>query len=105
MSYLNLDTMSLRELLMLHRHISKLIATHEDRKRVEARVKLEAVAKEMGFSLAELVDTEPRGRRRSAIAKYRHPKTVDITWSGRGRKPKWFIDHLSAGNDPGDLAV
>ena len=59
----------------------------------------------MGFSLAELVGIEPKGRRRPSTAKYRHPKNTDLTWSGRGRKPKWFIDHLNAGKDPSELAV
>lgn len=105
MDDLNLEVMSLGELRKLQRDIAKLIATHEDRKRAEARVKLEAIAKEMGFSLAELVAIEMRAPRRSATPKYRHPKNAVLVWSGRGRKPKWFIDHLNAGKDPSELAV
>jgi DNA-binding protein H-NS len=71
----------------------------------EARIKLEAVARDMGFSLVELISNEPKAPRRSATAKYRHPKNAVLVWSGRGRRPKWFIDHLNAGKDPSELAV
>ncbi|MDZ4066259.1 MAG: H-NS histone family protein, partial [Tabrizicola sp.] len=38
-------------------------------------------------------------------AKYRHPENAALTWSGRGRKPNWFIDALVDGTEPEDLAI
>ena len=43
--------------------------------------------------------------RAPAAAKYRHPENAALTWSGRGRKPLWFVAALDAGKSPEDLAV
>ena len=101
----NLKALSLKELRQLQKDISKAISTYEDRHKAEARTKLEAIAKEMGYSLAELIGVEVKTTRAPAVAKYRHPENAALTWSGRGRKPQWFADHINAGKDPSALAV
>jgi len=55
---------------------------------------VEALARDLGYSLAELVGTETKSSRAPAAAKYRHPKNPALTWSGRGRKPQWFVEAL-----------
>jgi DNA-binding protein H-NS len=52
---------------------------------------VEAFAHDLGYSLAELVGTETKASRAPAAAKYRHPENPTLTWSGRGRKPQWFV--------------
>jgi len=59
----------------------------------------------MGYSLADLIGTEVKPSRAPAAAKYRHPENAALTWSGRGRKPLWFVAALDAGKSPEDLAV
>jgi DNA-binding protein H-NS len=105
MADFNLEAMSLKDLRQLQKDLAKAISTYEDRHKAEARAKLDAIAKEMGYSLAELIGTEVKTTRASAVAKYRHPENAGITWSGRGRKPQWFADHINAGKDPSALAV
>ena len=51
----------------------------------------------------QITDTQKIGH--SPLAKYRHPENAALTWSGRGRKPQWFADHINAGKDPSALAV
>ncbi|OYZ99628.1 MAG: hypothetical protein B7Y02_19075 [Rhodobacterales bacterium 17-64-5] len=48
---------------------------------------------------------EVKTTRAPAVAKYRHPENAAVIWSGRGRKPQWFADHINAGKDPSALAV
>ena len=105
MADFNLETLSLKELRQLQKDLAKAISTYEDRHKAEARTKLEAIAKEMGYSLAELIGVEVKTPRAPAAAKYRHPENAALTWSGRGRKPQWFADHINAGKDPSDLAI
>lgn len=105
MADFNLEALSLKELRQLQKDLAKTISTYEDRRKAEARAKVEAVAKEMGYSLADLVGTEMKPARIPAAAKYRHPENAALTWSGRGRKPQWFADHVNAGKDPSELAV
>ena len=105
MAEFNIETMSLKELKSLQKDLAKAISTFEDRKKSDARSKLDGIAKEMGYSLAELVGTDVKPTRAPAAAKYRHPDNSDLTWSGRGRKPLWFVAALDAGKSPEDLAV
>ena len=105
MADFNLGALSLKELRQLQKDLAKAISTFEDRHKAEARAKLDAMAKEMGYSLADLIGGEGKSTRAPAVAKYRHPENAGITWSGRGRKPHWFADHINAGKDPSDLAV
>jgi DNA-binding protein H-NS len=99
MADFNLEAMSLKELRQLQKDLAKAISTYEDRH------KSEAIAKEMGYALADLIGVEVKATRAPAAAKYRHPENAALTWSGRGRKPQWFADHINSGKDPSDLAV
>lgn len=105
MADFNLEAMSLKELRQLQKDLAKAISTYEDRHKAEARTKLEAIAKEMGYSLAELIGIEVKKTRAPAVAKYRHPENPALTWSGRGRKPQWFVEAVEAGKTAGELAV
>lgn len=105
MADFNPETMTLKELRQLQKDLAKAISTYEDRHKAEARAKLEAIAKEMGYSLAELIGVEVKASRAPAVAKYRHPENAGITWSGRGRKPQWFVEALAAGKSADDLAI
>lgn len=37
--------------------------------------------------------------------RYRNPTNPKQTWSGMGRKPQWFIDHLQHGGSEHDLLI
>ena len=104
---MDLNNLSLSELKKLQSDVTKAIDVYEDRKKKEARAELEAKAKEMGFSLAELLGAAaPEARkRRTAAVKYRNPKDSNLTWTGRGRKPKWVTEALAAGKVLSDLAI
>ena len=101
----DLNSMSLKELKDLQAQVARAVASFEDRKRKQALAELEEKAREMGFSLAELTGTSAPRKRAPASAKYANPANKSDTWSGRGRKPRWFADALKAGKHPEDLAV
>jgi DNA-binding protein H-NS len=105
MADFNLEAMSLKELRQLQKNLTKAVSTYEDRHKADARAKLEVIAKEMGYSLADLIGVEVKTTRAPAVAKYRHPENAALTWSGRGRKPQWFVAALAAGKSADDLAV
>lgn len=106
MASINLNDLSLSELKSLQKDVAKAIADFADRKKTEAMAALEAHAKELGFSLAEL--TGGKKTRKSSGptgAKYRHPENPEVTWSGRGRQPGWFKAAVDAGKAPETMAV
>lgn len=101
----DLEALSVSELKKMQKDVAKAISTYEDRQKGEARAEVEALARELGYSLAELVGTEAKSSRLPAAAKYRHPENPALTWSGRGRKPQWFVEALAAGKTAEDLAI
>ncbi len=102
---LNLNQLSLKELKDLQSQVNKAISTFEDRKKKEALSELEDKARSLGFSLAELTGTTVSRKRAPATARYGNPANTSDTWSGRGRKPRWFEAALNAGKTPEDLAI
>ncbi len=102
---IDLNTLSLKELKELQAQVGKAIATFEDRKKKVALAELEEKARALGFTLAELTGTTAPRKRAPAVAKYANPADSSETWSGRGRKPRWFEAALAAGKSPEDLAI
>lgn len=105
MSEINLNEMSLKELKDLQTQVTRAIGSFEDRKKKIALAELEEKAREMGFSLAELTGTSVPRKRAPASAKYANPENAADTWSGRGRKPRWFDAALKSGKRPEDMAL
>lgn len=102
---IDLGTLSMKELKDLQAQVTKAIATFEERKRKQALNELEEKARSMGFSLSELTGVTTVRKRAPASAKYANPGNPSETWSGRGRKPRWFEAALNAGKSPEDLAI
>ncbi|UXU75774.1 MULTISPECIES: H-NS histone family protein [unclassified Paracoccus (in: a-proteobacteria)] len=100
---IDLDGMSLRELRELRSKLDRAISTYEERRKREALAAAENAAREYGFSLAELeISRSSRGK---VAAKYASPDDPDLTWTGRGRKPKWVQEWLESGKRLEDLAI
>lgn len=102
---IDLNALSLKELKDLQSQVAKAINGYEDRRKKEALVELEEKARALGFSLAELTGLAPVRKRSPATAKYANPTDPMDTWSGRGRKPRWFEAALKAGKKPEELAI
>jgi DNA-binding protein H-NS len=103
----NLNSLSLKELRDLQSQVAKAITSFEDRRKKDALAELEDKARTLGFSLAELTGTPaPVVRKRSpAVPKYANPADASDTWSGRGRKPRWFEAALRSGTPPEALLI
>jgi DNA-binding protein H-NS len=102
---IDLNELSLKELKDLQSQVAKAISGYEERRKREARVELEEKARAMGFSLNELVEITAGRKRSPSVAKYANPANPVDTWSGRGRKPRWFTEALARGRKPEDLAI
>ncbi|WP_149141713.1 H-NS family nucleoid-associated regulatory protein [Gemmobacter caeruleus] len=102
---MDLNALSLKELKDLQAQVARAIASFEERKKKEALAELEDRARQMGFSLSELLGTPVARKRAPAAAKYANPENAAETWSGRGRKPRWFEAALKAGRAPEEMSV
>ena len=95
-----------------HTQLNELIQRAQSRKSelnkeraVRVREKLAVLAKAEGFTIDELFGSRGRKTRRGASPKFRNPADHAQTWSGRGKRPRWFNAALAAGKKEKDLLI
>lgn len=101
----DLNSLSLKELKDLQSAVNKAVNGFEDRKRKEALIQVEEAARALGFTLSELTGSAVPRKRSPAVPKFANPADSSETWSGRGRKPRWFVAALKSGKKPEQLAI
>jgi DNA-binding protein H-NS len=101
MSLAKLKTNELRKLI---KSAEVLIAKREREERQTLVQEMRELASKRGFDLNDLLKlplkARPTGIVRSGKKvkpKFRHPDQRGVTWSGRGRKPKWIVEAEAAG--------
>ena len=106
MAAINVDKMSLKELVALEGKIKGAINEARARERSVLKSKVAELAVSHGFSIAELFGTNGRAKSKATgIAKYANPDDATDTWTGRGRKPNWLVARLKKGADLADFAI
>jgi DNA-binding protein H-NS len=103
MASVNVDKLSLKELLDLEAKVQKAIAGARERERAEVKHAMAALAEKRGFSMSELFGG--RGRGKISATKYANPDNRAETWTGRGRKPNWLVAKLNKGAKMTDFAI
>ncbi|MFN3275596.1 MAG: H-NS family nucleoid-associated regulatory protein [Paracoccus sp. (in: a-proteobacteria)] len=101
---MDFEKMSLKELRDLRAKLDRAISTYEDRRRREAMSAVEDAARAHGFNLAELTGAKTR-KTGSVAPKYANPQDSTMTWTGRGRKPRWVQELLDQGKALEDLTI
>lgn len=105
---IELDNMDHNQLDELIAQASRQKAKLQRDRRDEVKARLTRIAREEGFAIEELFGAA-RARSRTAgtkvAAKYRNPADPSQTWSGRGKRPRWFADALAGGASEDDLLV
>lgn len=101
---INLNELSLKELKDLQAQVAKAIGSFEDRRKRAALAEVEEMLRAKGFSLSDVTSLAGKGKSISA-PKYANPANASDTWTGRGRKPRWFTEAISAGKSPEDMAI
>ncbi len=123
---IDLTRTPLSELLQLQEQLPVEIARRRSLERERVMEELSALARARGFVLEDLMGGKamtaemaqmgvaprqpssspsrsslpllPEGRqRRSPAVKYRHPQRCDLTWTGRGKRPRWIMAWLAEG--------
>ena len=94
-----------------HNQLADLITRAKQRqadlaaeKIVKLREKVQALVKSEGFSMDDVVGGS-RKPRAKVKPKYRNPADKSATWSGRGKRPRWFVAALAAGKKEKDLLI
>ena len=90
--------------------LRKAEAEYDDRRKAELRLEIQEMLRKEGYSVADVFGTKPAraargGSKTKGEAKYRHPENPEKTWTGKGRQPVWFKEHVEKGGKPEDLAA
>ena len=112
----DLKSMSRKELEKLRSDIDKTLERVSNREMKAALAAAEKAAKAHGFSLAEITldtATAEKPQRKKATAnpktsgkpKYVNPKDKTQTWTGKGRRPDWFVAATDSGKTPEQLEI
>lgn len=104
MATVNLDRMSLKELMDLQTKLEKAVVSARERERSNVKQKVEAMVLGAGFSMSDL-GLGGRGKARAAAPKFVNPEDRSQTWTGRGRKPNWLSSRLAKGAKMEDFAI
>jgi DNA-binding protein H-NS len=102
MAKTDLNKMCLDELRQLAKDIDKEMKRRAAQAKTKALASIEATAKEHGFDLKDLLGVS--GKAPSA-PKYAHPENPELTWTGRGRQPRWIKEGLNAGKSLDDFSI
>lgn len=97
----NLDIMSLAELLALQKQLPTVIAQRQEEVRKEVLSKASQLAARHGMTLEELVSN---GRKKHG-PRYRNPNDHSQVWSGVGSRPRWVRDWIASGRPMEDLLI
>ncbi len=108
--------MSYSELKKLETRVQKAILSVEDKRKKEALAAVQKTAKEFGYSnLSDIVggmseNRKPQKKRKSGTTKtstpkYANPQNPSQTWTGKGRKPNWFIEATSRGVAASEMEI
>lgn len=110
MATFDLKSLSIQELKSLHKKVEREMASRDKRQRRDALNAVREKAKQLGYSLDELVPAGKGGdgppapkaaskTRAPAPPKYRSTSDPSLTWSGRGRPPAWIKEAREKGID------
>lgn len=103
-SGINVDELTLKELVELEGRVKKAISVAKERERVEIKQKIEALATNSGFSVTELFSGRST-KGKTVAPKYMNPDNKSETWTGRGRKPRWLTAKLDKGAKLEDFTI
>jgi DNA-binding protein H-NS len=112
MANFDIKSLSIQELKALQKKVERELAGRDKRQRKEALNAVREKAKQLGYSLDDLVPgrkgegavtpsgTNPKPKSRApAPPKYRSKDDPKLTWSGRGRPPAWIKEARDKGID------
>jgi DNA-binding protein H-NS len=104
------------ELLDAKATVDELLKARIAKENESMKAALEAIAKATGVSVEQVLESlTPEKQKRTRVKrdeeekrpvkiKYRHPENPELTWTGRGKEPKWLIEARESFDDQQLLA-
>ena len=107
--YSDLDALSTDELHTLLETAQKKIAMRRQSQIYEAYEKIKSIADNSGMTIEEIIEfskNKPELKtKRKATPKYINPENPNLTWSGRGKAPRWLATQIANGKSKSDFLI
>ncbi len=111
----DLKSMTRKQLEKLSTDIDIALARVSKKEMKLALAAAEKAAKAHGFTLTEVLPAgnpqkgsptkAAKTRKNPGIPKFANPDDKTQTWTGKGRRPDWFLAAMQSGKSPDDLAI
>lgn len=105
MASINVDKLSLKDLLDLENKVKKAINSAQAREKDEFLADVKALAAKRGIAIGDVFGGKGGGKGSKVAVKYRNRDNPGETWTGRGRQPKWLAAALKKGAKLPDFAI
>lgn len=95
---INLDSLSPAELQALIKSAEAQMDSARKNHVKEVRAKIDGILAGAGLTIGDVYPTRggksAKGPKAAVAPKYRNPDNASQTWSGRGKRPLWFVEAL-----------
>lgn len=111
---IDLKSMTRKELEKHKTSVERELARTIERDKKAAVAAAQKAAREHGFDLTDVVDgkkpvkktkMKKKSQPVAGSPKYRHPENPDVTWTGKGRQPKWIKEAEAAGRSRDEFLI
>lgn len=95
---INLESLSPTELQALIKNAEAQMESARKNHVKEVRTKIDGILAGAGLTIGDVYPTRggrsAKGPKAVVAPKYRNPDNASQTWSGRGKRPLWFVEAL-----------
>lgn len=103
---IELNKMNLTELKKHRNEVDKMIEGYEERQTAELLAEFEEIARSKGMRLSDVIGGGGKVKvKRTSSMKYQDLNNPDNQWTGRGRRPAWFLAATDAGIKEEDMLI
>jgi len=106
MASVNLKELNLRQLKDHLLAVQDAIVSKEKQAEDDFKAEIVELATKRGIDIDSVLGKKRAKKSSGSVApKYKHPKDATLTWSGRGKAPKWMQAELSAGKKKEEFLI
>ena len=111
MKKIDFEALPLDDLWALHESIGKVLSERivAETKQLEVRLLRLSAGKAVrgiaGYYVKALEEKRTRRKYPKVFPKYQNSRAPFETWSGRGKRPRWLVSALKAGNKVEDFEI
>lgn len=104
---IDFNAFDLEELKKLIADAQKEIKRKEKSKVRDIRSEMEKLASNVGMTAEQVInyDRSSKAASKPGVPRYQNPDNSKQTWTGRGKRPKWYLEALSKGITPEQMEI